>query len=76
MTDRKPVEGWLRMEESSVCPDPTSEVFQERAWSQRYGPQPDIYAASVMDAYSTLLTHPEGEAILRRARLALQERES
>ena len=72
MTDRKPPEGWIRTEGPGVCPDPTSEMFQERAWSQRYGPQPDIYAASVMDAYSTLLTHPNGLDILRRARLALQ----
>ena len=72
MTERKTAEGWLRTEGPGVCPDPTSEMFQERAWSQRYGPQPDLYAASVMDAYSTLLTHPEGGAMLRRARLALQ----
>ena len=75
MPDHEPPEGWLRLEGGGVCPDPSSEAFEERAWSQRYGPQPDMYAASVMDAYSTLLTHPNGVAILRRARLAIGERE-
>lgn len=65
-----PPPGHVRPTRDSIAPDPTSQRFDETAWTLRYGPDPDLYAASVMDAYATLVTHPNGEAILRRIRLA------
>lgn len=70
MGDPKP-DGWIKTEGSGVAPDPTSQRFEDTSWSLRYGLDPNMYAASVMDGYSVLLTHPEGEAILRRIRKAL-----
>jgi hypothetical protein len=73
VSGRKIAEGWVRPTEDSIAPDPTSQQFDEASWSLRYGLNPDLYAASVMDAYATLVTHPNGEDILRRIRKATKK---
>lgn len=73
MTNRTTAEGWVRPTEDTIAPDPTSQRFNEAAWTLRYGLFPDLYVASVVDSYATLVTHPEGEAILRRIRKAMKE---
>lgn len=69
-TDEKP--GWIKPTEDTIAPDPTSGKFSDRSWQLRYGPTSDLYAASVMDAYSTLVTHPSGVDMLKRIRKALK----
>ena len=53
----------VTLDDGSTWPNPLGEEFKNIAWRLRYNPQsiiqPDLYnAASVMEAYSMLITHP------------------
>lgn len=72
--EREPLGGWVKTQGDGVAPDPRSERFRDAAWSLRYGPNPDLYAASVMDGYATLVTHSLGREMLQRIRKAAKEK--
>ena len=53
----------VKIKDGSTWPNPLGEEFSNLAWRMRYNPQsiiqPDLYnAASVMEAYLMLITHP------------------